>query len=123
MFLRCAAALAILCSPVAAQTPMEMILQGDRSALSEHSVGRQIQEETPAPSMSAAEIDALYGKVVRDPPVIGSFTSGGSASPSWDVAPSSDPIVRSGGGKTCYTGPRGGTYTITSGGNKNYSGC
>ncbi|RYH00732.1 excalibur calcium-binding domain-containing protein [Salipiger sp. IMCC34102] len=23
----------------------------------------------------------------------------------------------------CYTGPRGGTYTITSGGNKNYSGC
>lgn len=23
----------------------------------------------------------------------------------------------------CYTGPRGGTYTITSGGNRNYSGC
>ena len=23
----------------------------------------------------------------------------------------------------CYTGPRGGTYTITSGGNKNYGGC
>ena len=23
----------------------------------------------------------------------------------------------------CYTGPRGGTYTMTSGGNKNYSGC
>ncbi len=24
---------------------------------------------------------------------------------------------------TCYTGPRGGTYTITASGNKNYSGC
>lgn len=23
----------------------------------------------------------------------------------------------------CYTGPRGGTYTITASGNKNYSGC
>ena len=27
------------------------------------------------------------------------------------------------GDKTCYTGPRGGTYTITANGNKNYSGC
>ena len=26
-------------------------------------------------------------------------------------------------GKPCYTGPQGGTYTITSGGNKNYAGC
>jgi myo-inositol-hexaphosphate 3-phosphohydrolase len=26
-------------------------------------------------------------------------------------------------GPTCYTGPRGGTYTLTSSGNKNYSGC
>lgn len=24
---------------------------------------------------------------------------------------------------TCYTGPRGGTYTLTASGNKNYSGC
>lgn len=24
---------------------------------------------------------------------------------------------------TCHTGPRGGTYTITASGNKNYSGC
>lgn len=27
------------------------------------------------------------------------------------------------GGSTCYTGPRGGTYTITKSGRKNYSGC
>jgi hypothetical protein len=26
-------------------------------------------------------------------------------------------------GPTCYTGPRGGTYTITKSGRKNYSGC
>ena len=25
--------------------------------------------------------------------------------------------------RTCFTGPRGGTYTITASGNKNYSGC
>ncbi len=28
-----------------------------------------------------------------------------------------------GGGPICYTGPRGGTYTITPSGSKNYSGC
>lgn len=27
------------------------------------------------------------------------------------------------GGPTCYTGPRGGTYTITKSGRKNYAGC
>lgn len=27
------------------------------------------------------------------------------------------------GGPTCYTGPRGGTYTITPSGRKNYKGC
>lgn len=26
-------------------------------------------------------------------------------------------------GPVCYTGPRGGTYTITASGRKNYSGC
>lgn len=30
---------------------------------------------------------------------------------------------RPGGSQTCYTGPRGGTYTITASGRKNYSGC
>lgn len=27
------------------------------------------------------------------------------------------------GGTTCYVGPRGGTYTITKSGRKNYAGC
>jgi hypothetical protein len=30
---------------------------------------------------------------------------------------------RATGGQTCFTGPRGGTYTITASGRKNYSGC
>lgn len=30
---------------------------------------------------------------------------------------------KTGSGQTCYTGPRGGTYTITASGRKNYSGC
>ena len=30
---------------------------------------------------------------------------------------------QSGQAPTCYTGPRGGTYTITPSGKKNYSGC
>lgn len=29
----------------------------------------------------------------------------------------------SAGGRTCYVGPRSGTYTITASGRKNYSGC
>lgn len=33
------------------------------------------------------------------------------------------PDVRPSGGPTCYTGPRGGTYTITASGRKNYGGC
>ena len=33
------------------------------------------------------------------------------------------PTPRASGGQTCYTGPRGGTYTITASGRKNYSGC
>jgi hypothetical protein len=30
---------------------------------------------------------------------------------------------RRGGGPTCHVGPRGGTYTITASGRKNYGGC
>ncbi|WP_430423733.1 YHYH domain-containing protein [Methylibium petroleiphilum] len=34
-------------------------------------------------------------------------------------APTSTPTT----GPTCYVGPRGGTYTITKSGKKNYGGC
>ena len=33
------------------------------------------------------------------------------------------PTGASGSTSTCFTGPRGGTYTLTASGNKNYSGC
>ena len=33
------------------------------------------------------------------------------------------PAGTSGSSSTCFTGPRGGTYTLTASGNKNYSGC
>ncbi|HEX8612409.1 MAG TPA: YHYH domain-containing protein [Telluria sp.] len=32
-------------------------------------------------------------------------------------------LSRQTSGPTCYTGPRGGTYTITASGRKNYGGC
>ena len=41
-------------------------------------------------------------------------------------APSATPraaSTRNSGGATCHVGPRGGTYTITASGRKNYGGC
>jgi hypothetical protein len=32
-------------------------------------------------------------------------------------------MVTTGARPQCFTGPRGGTYTITASGRKNYSGC
>jgi hypothetical protein len=57
------------------------------------------------------------------------LSSQGSAMPQPMHAPGSprNAVSRSGsgaaGGKTCHVGPRGGTYTITASGRKNYSGC
>ncbi len=40
------------------------------------------------------------------------------------TAPAAAPVASAkGGGPTCYVGPRGGTYTITKSGRKNYTGC
>lgn len=39
------------------------------------------------------------------------------------VAPPAQAAQVKGGGPTCYVGPRGGTYTITKNGRKNYAGC
>lgn len=38
-----------------------------------------------------------------------------------EQAATAAPAMRT--GPTCYTGPRGGTYTITATGRKNYGGC
>lgn len=48
------------------------------------------------------------------------------AAPSYAAPPqgSASPSPSYGsGGSTCYVGPRGGTYTITKSGRKNYGGC
>ena len=44
-------------------------------------------------------------------------------SPPTRTAKQRSTATRSSGGATCYTGPRGGTYTITASGRKNYGGC
>lgn len=46
-------------------------------------------------------------------------TGAGYVAPS----PASRSRTHSAGGQTCFVGPRGGTYTITKSGKKNYGGC
>lgn len=43
--------------------------------------------------------------------------------PTMPVAPAPSSNFTTSGSATCYVGPRGGTYTITRSGKKNYSGC
>jgi hypothetical protein len=52
----------------------------------------------------------------------GDYHCHGSKASSAAAAPRPSPPQQS-GGPTCYTGPRGGTYTITKSGRKNYAGC
>lgn len=42
---------------------------------------------------------------------------------SYNFAPSPAARYSAPSGTTCFTGPRGGTYTITKSGKKNYGGC
>lgn len=57
----------------------------------------------------------------------GSDTSFGSVARSASSAPTSMVsrvrLAKGSGDATCHTGPRGGTYTITASGRKNYAGC
>lgn len=73
-----------------------------------------------------AEIDRQLAKQDGNavPPSANSFadlpaTGAGYVAPS----PSSRSRSYSVGGQTCFVGPRGGTYTITKSGKKNYGGC
>lgn len=52
----------------------------------------------------------------------GDYHCHGPKSSSATPTPSQATPVQS-GGHTCYVGPRGGTYTITKSGRKNYAGC
>lgn len=74
-----------------------------------------------------AEIDRQLAKHDghgREPSTVNSFADlpapgAGYAAP----PPLSRPRSHSVGGQTCFVGPRGGTYTITKSGKKNYGGC
>ena len=47
----------------------------------------------------------------------------GNPSGAAQFAPSPNTSFTVPGGQTCFVGPRGGTYTITKSGRKNYGGC
>lgn len=52
----------------------------------------------------------------------GDYHCHGSKASSAATAPRQAALAQS-TGQTCYVGPRGGTYTITKSGRKNYAGC
>lgn len=58
--------------------------------------------------------------VARSPASQPLYSPGTPNTPQAAFAPGGSYTV---GGRTCYVGPRGGTYTITASGRKNYSGC
>lgn len=46
-----------------------------------------------------------------------------SPSTSYNFTPAPNTSYLAPSGKTCFVGPRGGTYTVTKSGKKNYGGC
>jgi endonuclease YncB( thermonuclease family) len=61
----------------------------------------------------------------NDLPVIGSAAQSAAVTTVKTIssASSTPTVISTSSSKTCYVGPRGGTYTLTASGNKNYSGC
>ena len=67
-----------------------------------------------------ASSSAVPQSPVPQPPPVERQGKGSYVAPSGAADASSPTVNRR---PTCYVGPRGGTYTITSSGLKNYSGC
>lgn len=67
-----------------------------------------------------AEISQLEARLSKVEQSISAASSLGWAGMRYDE---DLPASRPSGGAPCYVGPRGGTYTITARGAKNYSGC
>ena len=78
---------------------------------------RRLECLRAASGMSAAGATAPSSRPTAAPQA---FYGPSNTAPRAAVAPSGS---YSAGDKTCYVGPRGGTYTITASGRKNYSGC
>ncbi len=71
--------------------------------------------------LRAANQNASLGLPVAVPQSAYRLPAQSASSNNFAPAPSAN--YSSPSGRTCYTGPRGGTYTITKSGKKNYGGC
>lgn len=110
---RCLLAAALLGASVA-QAEIAPILMEACSLLPEPA--RRVQ------CLRAAEVPSSRASGVSQQGFASPAQLRNSGSTSASVVPKSSP-AHSSGGATCYTGPRGGTYTITASGRKNYNGC
>lgn len=72
-----------------------------------------------------ASVSSITSTSTGSTPIIGLVSTGTSTPTMVTTSPATVPLSTGTytSSKTCYTGPRGGTYTITASGGKNYSGC
>ncbi|MEO5659235.1 MAG: thermonuclease family protein [Polaromonas sp.] len=84
------------------------------------------QSDPEAPWFYRNGVEPVTPTCTSHTPIVSGNAALSSVGPS-TAANSSSPITVStstaSSSKVCYTGPRGGTYTLTENGNKNYSGC
>lgn len=73
--------------------------------------------------LQAANKSADTGTRTYAPQPVYSARPSSNASGAAQFAPAPNSSFTAPGGQTCFVGPRGGTYTITKSGRKNYGGC
>lgn len=73
--------------------------------------------------LQAANKTADSGARAYAPQPVYSATPSSSAAGAAQFAPPPNSSFTAPSGQTCFVGPRGGTYTITKSGRKNYGGC
>lgn len=78
--------------------------------------GSSISHVEPAPPARASSPSSRYASTPALS--LGSLPYTARSAPETATPRPSNPA-----GQTCFTGPRGGTYTITASGRKNYGGC
>ncbi len=89
-------------------------------------VGLWAQSDPEAPWFYRNGVEPVTPTCTSDSPIVSGNSALSSVGPSTSANTSSPITVSTGtptSSKICYTGPRGGTYTLTANGNKNYSGC
>jgi hypothetical protein len=73
--------------------------------------------------LRAANQNAALGAPIAAPQSVYRPPAQTAPANTYNFAPTPSANYSAPSGKTCYTGPRGGTYTITKSGKKNYGGC